>query len=144
MNHLSEQQIQEYIDQRLSAPDLIDLTDHLTICASCGERLQQFLINSSTIDSLHRELTARRNEFQLHLNFDQLTGFLEHDLEDVEREIVKSHLEICYPCYEGVRDLFAFRYQLLNPDFPLRDSESEFFDLLPNIPMTGTGNLLGG
>lgn len=119
MTHLTEQQLHGYANRTLELTALLAADAHFMECGECAEKLQTVLQASTgdnrAVSFLLGELTAPAEEF--HLSFAQLTGFLAASLNDVEQEIVTSHLPFCANCRAEVEDLRAFQ-QLLGAPQP--------------------------
>ncbi len=50
----------------------------------------------------------------MHLRYEQLAAYVDEALDDVEREIVKSHLETCSRCAGEAQDLIAFKPETMS------------------------------
>jgi hypothetical protein len=114
---LTEQQCQDYAARRLAAADLLPLDDHLAACAECGEKLSVVLQartgGALAVNSTPWELTAIGEDF--HLSFAQMSDWVDNRLDEVDREIITSHLEFCRSCQAEIEDLHAFRQSLAAP-----------------------------
>lgn len=111
VTHLTEQQLNGYANRTLGAAELLQVDDHLTACRDCCERLQSVLQASTgengVVNSLAWELTTSGEDF--HLSFEQISAFLESQLDEIDREIITSHLAVCANCVAEVEDLQAFK-----------------------------------
>ncbi|HEV8484718.1 MAG TPA: zf-HC2 domain-containing protein [Blastocatellia bacterium] len=53
----------------------------------------------------------------MHLQYEQLVAYVDQAAEEVDREIVESHLEICSQCAAEAQDLRAFKVETMrNPE----------------------------
>lgn len=106
--HLTEQHIDSFRRKRMSPEGLLSLHRHLAVCETCRARL-------STPGQLNFALAAFEREIQQaerveeHLRYQQLSGYVDDELREIEREIVESHLEACAECAAEVSDLLAFK-----------------------------------
>ena len=112
--HLTEQQVSAYVNRTLGVSALLQADDHLTECPECCERLQSVLQANTggtvAVNPVFLELTAKGEDF--HLSFEQLSAFVEAQLDEVDREIITSHLADCANCLAEVEDLRAFQAEL--------------------------------
>ncbi|MCS6861930.1 MAG: zf-HC2 domain-containing protein, partial [Abditibacteriales bacterium] len=102
--HLSSQQIERYCQRALSSAELLAADDHIAACASCRQRLAEAARDSFSF--VPASAVVAQPE---HLTYEQLEAYVDSALDEVDREIVESHLELCATCVAEVRDLRAFR-----------------------------------
>lgn len=105
--HLSSQQIEHYCQRALSSAELLEVDDHIAACVPCRQRLAEAVQASSSF--VRTSDMAAQPE---HLEYDQLEAYVDGTLDEVDREIVESHLELCAACVAEARDLRAFRAML--------------------------------
>lgn len=105
--HLSVQQIERYCQRALSPAELLEADDHIAACAPCRQQLAEAMQASLTFAWVgdKSEVAAGME----HLAYEQLEAYVDSALDEVDREIVESHLELCAECVAEVRDLRAFR-----------------------------------
>lgn len=58
-----------------------------------------------------------------HLSYEQLAAYADEEADEVEREIVASHLAVCLPCAQELQQVQAARAELL--PYPVRELELE-------------------
>ena len=117
MIHLTEEQLSSYTNRTLSAAELLWVDDHLNECAACQENLSSVLQawgGDKAVNSTAWELAADWGED--HLNFTQLAAYVDQQLDEVEQEIVLSHLQVCTVCQEEIEDLRSFKQTLSTPN----------------------------
>jgi len=110
LQHLSENDISRYCNGQLSPDEILSLDDHLGRCRSC-----QVVIGDDSERTLVQIMTALEAETDFeedHLPYEQMAGYVDDDLTDVDREIVKSHLAFCSSCNAEVQDLLAMKARL--------------------------------
>jgi hypothetical protein len=106
--HLTEQQI-ETIHRRKMSPDALrTVHQHLAVCGACRARLSKPGQVAFAFAAFERELQQAETEDE-HLPYQQLSGYVDDELREIDREIVESHLEICAGCAAEVRDLRDFK-----------------------------------
>jgi hypothetical protein len=107
--HISVKTIEQYRKHRLPAEELLGLDDHLAECETC--RLQI----SGTPDpysSSNRLFTALAMEEFDHTAYEQFAAYLDGQLDEVESEIVESHIACCRACEKELQDLQAIRAEI--------------------------------
>lgn len=67
-----------------------------------------------TIESGHDDLA--------HPDHQDLVAFAEHRLNDVDREIVQTHVELCAQCADDVRDIAELRDEMASPVRPVKNT----------------------
>lgn len=104
--HLSNQESEQY-RRGLSAPaELLALDDHLAACAAC--RARAALVAEPRLAAFKADYHAAATE-AAHLDYEELAAYVDGGLDDVGKEIVRSHLAICSECMQEDRDLRAFK-----------------------------------
>jgi hypothetical protein len=103
--HLSEQLIERYRQRALPAAELIDADDHLAVCETCRRSIVDERRVQATGNTLRRGLEETGST---HLTYEQLVSHFEGALDQTDREIADSHLELCPQCYSELSGLRAF------------------------------------
>jgi hypothetical protein len=107
--HLSETQLAGYTRRTLDEHELLAVDRHLASCDACHERLTRMLpaVTKAAISS-----SFEPGEGRFHLDYDQhLAPYVDGKADDIDREIVDSHVALCSKCATDLRDLFAFTQQ---------------------------------
>jgi predicted anti-sigma-YlaC factor YlaD len=111
--HVTIEQLERYRDKNLTAEELIPVDEHLSVCQLCHQRFRDIFINHDNMFPMQVDLDTTDSEDDEHLEFDEhIVNYVENTLDDVDREIVKSHLEYCVTCTAEVNSLINFREQL--------------------------------
>jgi anti-sigma factor RsiW len=107
--HLSQQMVESYGKRQLSATELISVDAHLAVCETCRTHLYQVEyadeMSTSLLTGLHREAQKPLQ----HLSYEELDAYIGETLDETDREVVISHLQICLSCKEEMQDLLAFK-----------------------------------
>ncbi len=111
IEHLSESQLKKYL-VGLPPAELLALDGHLSQCESCRGNLQKLQHNTANIAHLRALFAPVANMEPTHLSWEELTDYADQKLAAADREVVKSHLEICEPCSAEWHDLSAFATHL--------------------------------
>ena len=106
--HLTEQQIESFHKRKMSLDGLRAAHQHLATCEVCRARLSTPELLLSTAAAFERELQQTEVEDE-HLRYEQLSGYVDNELGEIDRELVESHLEACAECTAEVNDLRTFK-----------------------------------
>ena len=111
MPHLSDSQIDALRRKALSPVELLALDDHLAGCVECRKRLLVPEQIGARVAGLQEILQNAAQETD-HLTYQQLEGYVTGGMDEVETEVVESHLALCESCREGAADLRGFKAAL--------------------------------
>src|SRR5215510_656729 len=103
--HLTEPLIERYREQALPPVELLDADDHLAGCEICRQRLDDKQRLQATGQSLRRDLAVTG---LTHITYEQLVLYVDGGLDQVDSEIVDSHLKLCEQCSAELNELRAF------------------------------------
>lgn len=107
--HLSQSQLASYSGRTLDADELLAVDGHLASCDVCHKRLTGILPGVAKI-ALSPSFQSGERSF--HLDYDQyLEPYVDGKANDIDREIVDSHVAQCSKCADDLRDLLAFKQQ---------------------------------
>jgi hypothetical protein len=113
--HLNKDLLQRYGERRLSASELIRVVTHLEDCDDC---YQEFCAMFPNLHQAPKEFTnallsKTEDEQEFHLNYEEhLRPFVDDEINDIDREIVESHLMVCNDCARLIRELREFKESL--------------------------------
>ncbi len=113
--HLSAQTIEQYHRRKLPPADLLTADDHLAACLACRRQASEAVSGEKALASLRADLHRVARKESDHLTDEQMTSFVDDELDAVDREIVDSHLEVCDMCQAETEDLRAFREEMASP-----------------------------
>ena len=106
LEHLSETQLTGYSRRSLDPDELLAVDRHLASCDECHERLTRILPAVAN--------PAVESEGPFHLDYEQhLEPYVDGKANDIDREIVDSHVAVCSKCAADLKDLLEFRRQPL-------------------------------
>lgn len=95
----------QYRKRTLFPADFLEVHRHILTCAACYETChspQQF---KEDYESLRAALLPQPEETPYHLSPDEASRYLARRLDQIDLEIVESHLEFCDTCTAKVRRL---------------------------------------
>jgi hypothetical protein len=113
--HLTQSQLEDYLRQRLSGAELLNLSDHLALCATCGKQVAQVSSDDTAFMALQAELffseaeTLFSPEKYGHLTVEEIANYVEGKQGGEDPQTVKDHLAVCEECSLAVEDLRDFR-----------------------------------
>lgn len=104
--HLSQNQLVGYRAKTLNPDELLAVDRHLASCNECHDRLTQ--LSPAALD-LSSDFST---DEAFHLDYDQhLVPYVDRAADEIDREIVESHIALCSQCADDIRDLQKFRQQ---------------------------------
>jgi len=104
LEHLSEMQLTRYIERSLDPQELLAVDRHLASCDLCHERLTGIPPGASIL--------FESDDEPFHLDYEQhLEPYVDGTANDIDREIVDSHVAICSKCATDLEELLAFKQQ---------------------------------
>ncbi len=107
--HLSQNQLAGYSGRTLGTEELLAVDRHLASCDVCHERLRGLLPDAV---KLAVSPLFQLGEASFHLDYDQhLEPYVDGKANDIDREIVDTHIAQCSRCADELRDLLAFKQQ---------------------------------
>ena len=131
--HPSQIQLTAYSERTLYADELLAVDSHLASCDTCHERLTG-LAPAVAPPAVRPVFESTEEPF--HLDYDQhLEPYVDGTANEIEREIVDSHVAVCSECAAELRDLLGFRQQpVATPASDVRTS-SRMRQWLPQWPL---------
>ncbi|HEX6715999.1 MAG TPA: hypothetical protein VF088_02745 [Pyrinomonadaceae bacterium] len=112
MEHLTQKHIEDYSRNRLGAPELLKVSDHLGACEVCRESVETNLNADATFFALHADVFSENGNTSTHLTSEETTEYVDKNLSDEELQVVVDHLSNCEQCAVAVADLRAFRNEI--------------------------------
>jgi anti-sigma factor RsiW len=103
LKHVTAQQIDQYRDKAMPPEELLAFDRHLAECGECRKQLA----SSERVSKLLRGLESAAAAPQ-HLSYDQMAAYVDGKSEEIDREIVESHVELCARCAAELGDLASF------------------------------------
>src|SRR6476469_7571877 len=127
LEHLSETQLARYRERSLDPQELLAVDRHLASCDLCHERLTRTPPGAS--------ISIESDDEPFHLNYKQhLEPYVDGKANDIDREIVDSHVALCSQCATDLKDLLEFKQQLvpaITVDPGKASRRRQFFTQLP-------------
>jgi hypothetical protein len=114
--HLTPTQIEGYCRHKLSAIELLSVSNHLNVCEACSLQVEGVLGGDAAFFRLRSEVIAEMVSLpgeRGHLTFEETAGYVDETIAGEELQIVKDHLTDCEQCEMAVSDLRAFREQII-------------------------------
>lgn len=111
--HLTSDELEGYLSGACPAEALLRLDDHLAACEACRRHLDTAGRISTGIEELRESLSVESVSVE-HPTMDEIAAYVDGAADDVERETIEAHLEICRTCAEDVQDLRIVQIPKLN------------------------------
>lgn len=108
-SHLSEEQIARYRQRKMEPSELLSADGHLSSCDSCHTRLVRTPDFDESAGSAALAFANAAASDVTHLSFEQLSSFVDDRVDDLDREIVESHIDMCRSCESELDDLRQLR-----------------------------------
>ncbi len=114
--HLSPDDIRDFVDRTLTPARLLEADEHLAGCDLCRSAIKT-MTRSITVTSAENEVLFGREPNE-HLSYEQLTAYVDGHAGDVDREIVEVHRSVCPECSAQIAELLHLRttLELAEPD----------------------------
>ena len=110
--HLSQIQLAGYGRRTLDADELLAVDRHLASCDDCYQRFTNLLPTVLAESRPAHVPSSESIEEAFHLDHDKhLVAYVDGTSNDIDREIIQSHIALCADCAEDLRDLQEFRQQ---------------------------------
>jgi hypothetical protein len=112
VEHLTQQQFEDYALRRLGTADLLTMSDHLGECELCRQQVEAGMNGDSAFFALHEEAFRDETGLSAHLTAEQTAEYVDKNLSGESLQIATDHLTGCEPCALAVADLRAFRNEI--------------------------------
>ena len=108
--HISTEQVERYHKRLLPAAELLVVDYHIAECEDCRALLSRAEDLRSSFEFLRADL--RSAEKIEHPANDQISAYVDRSLDEVDMEIVESHMEICSRCAADIDVLRSLKTDL--------------------------------
>ena len=109
IQHVAKPEMERFCAKTLPEAELLSIGQHIAQCESChgqfAEELRRYNPSTGVAFTLAPEFWFQYD----HIDFDQLVGIAEKNLDDLQQEIVNIHIQACEKCREDVRSFLEFR-----------------------------------
>jgi anti-sigma factor RsiW len=118
IEHLTQNQVEDYRRQRLEPVELLSVADHLAECEACRGRIERAMNGNAAFFALRSEALGEPAEIfppypaRAHPTSEQASDYVDGNLAGEDLQMVDDHLTNCHLCALMVDDLRAFRNQI--------------------------------
>jgi anti-sigma factor RsiW len=112
VEHLTQQQLEDYSLQRLGAAELVTVSDHLGECELCRAHVEARMNGDAAFFALHDEAFRDETGPSAHLTAAQTAEYVDKNLSGESLQMATDHLAGCEQCVLAVADLRAFRNEI--------------------------------
>jgi predicted anti-sigma-YlaC factor YlaD len=106
--HLSDEQLESYARRAAPPTQMLALDEHLSACEGCRKKINDASSLQSAFRNLRTNLQTAARAAPEHLTFEFLEAYVKNRVDELNREIVESHVELCSHCAKELSDLQAF------------------------------------
>jgi anti-sigma factor RsiW len=113
--HLTKEQLEAYCEKRLSARELLSVSDHLEKCGECRIQTERELPSDALFFDLRStalEAEAAAVQPAGHLTMEETAAYVDGLLSGDKQQAARDHLSSCELCALAVEDLAAFGKQV--------------------------------
>ncbi len=113
--HLTKEQLEAYCEKRLSARELLSVSDHLEKCGQCRIETERELQSDALffdLQSTALEAEAAAIQPAGHLTMDETAAYVDGLLSEDNQQAARDHLSRCELCALAVEDLAGFSRQV--------------------------------
>jgi hypothetical protein len=103
--HLSDEEIARYCGQRMLGGELLAADNHLAHCDTCYARMGEGEEGRNRLVAASRAFDEAVSCEVTHIGYEQMAGLVDGRLDEVDREIIESHIEMCPQCEAELDDL---------------------------------------
>ncbi len=102
--HLSTEIVERFHHHALALGDRSAIYDHVLKCNACRERIIDSSTEPLALQALSHHLVPSNFDERFHLDSQLVEGYVEDNLDDVDRERTEMHLQRCIECSAEVTD----------------------------------------
>ncbi len=116
--HLTQNQLANYNQRKLSSAELLSVADHLGTCEACRRQLETALEADAAFLAVHAQVFGEAEEMaspaavQVHPTVEATADFVDGTLSREEMQAVTDHLSRCPQCSASVNELRAFKKEV--------------------------------
>lgn len=107
--HLSEKDLERYLERTLRADDLLTFDAHMSECDPCFNKVTERTAAQASFADILADDTLVGDE---HPSYEWLERYVDGSIDDVDKEIVDVHIRVCDPCGSQLYDLIQLRTAL--------------------------------
>lgn len=102
LEHPTTRQLEEY-NRRTLAPEIFMVVHHhVSLCPVCEEKCDPFRRASDDYENLWQAVKPQPSDQPYHLSYEEVVGYVNEELGEIDLEIVETHLEDCAACREDI------------------------------------------
>src|ERR1044071_1571423 len=102
--HLSMEQLERFRKRMLSPQELLSVDEHISACEECRNKVSDDDKIRASVKFWKADLEQASEEFD-HPSYEVLKEYVEDRLDEVDREIIDSHLDLCPLCRMEVEEM---------------------------------------
>ena len=107
--HLTDEDIARYCGRSMAPVDLLAADDHLALCDACYARMGAAQGLDDKLLAASKAFDASTDYEVTHLTYEQMAAMADNRLDDIDREVIETHLELCRRCETELTELTELR-----------------------------------
>ena len=107
--HPTQRELDDYCGRVLPPPVFLSVHRHVMSCPACAAQCDAPEFLARDLTNLHEALIAAPEETPYHVSVVEMKRYAQGTMNEIDREIVESHLETCDACRAQVRQTTAPR-----------------------------------
>ncbi|HEU4836211.1 MAG TPA: zf-HC2 domain-containing protein, partial [Pyrinomonadaceae bacterium] len=100
--HPTKQELDQYSRRVLSPDAFLSVHRHITTCPLCATECNAPQDFARDLDELHAALLPATDDTPYHLSANEVAAYARGTLDEIDREIAESHLDVCAACLREV------------------------------------------
>src|SRR5205814_7307348 len=102
--HLSMEQLERLRKGMLSPQEILSVDEHISACEECRNKIGDDDKIRASIRFWKADLEQASKELD-HPSYEELKEYIEGRLDEVDREIIDSHMDLCTLCRMKVEEM---------------------------------------
>lgn len=107
--HPTQQELDDYCRRVLAPPVFLSVHRHVVACPRCAEHCNSPEHLARDLSHLRESLISAPDETPYHISVMEMRRYAQGTMDEIDREIAESHLEICETCRGQVRQASTTR-----------------------------------
>src|SRR5262245_13532223 len=103
--HPSQDLLDGYRRRDLNPDVFLAVNSHLESCSGCQTKFGSFHASNEDFANLYSAALTEPGAAPYHLSYDDISRYVNGELDEVDVETIETHLEVCAQCKDDVEGL---------------------------------------